>query len=637
LIVLVGVAYGNSLSNGFVYDDNYLIVHNGLITRLDTLPALVMNDYWVARRNPLGVPPFSSGLYRPVVSLTYAMNYAMSGLHPFGYHLLNMVLHLFVSCLVYVLALMLRLPVAAAVAAAALFAVHPIHTEAVTNIIGRAEILMALGVLGSLVLEITGHRRGALVFFALGLFSKEQAVMLPALLMLHYLCFSPRPSGQRGLRQLVQALAKRYGAYGIVLVLYLVIRSMALGEHIVPPISFLENPLASADVYARVLTALKIAGYYVWLCLWPASLSADYSYNSISIIQSVLNIGLILAALGWLCLLGLAIACSRRSEHRVTFCVGLTLIAFLPVSNILLPIGTIMGERLFYVPSIGLCLLAGLGGEWVEMALSRKHNSLAVKPILHGFVTIVLISACITLTGLTVMRNRDWVSAEALFRKAVEVVPTSAKAHALLADELKRTPSPDGRLRALAEYQTALAIYPDYVSQDLGFATNLGHVLLELGRKEEALAAFEKAAALDSRWSTAQYNLGLAYAKLGLFNKAEQCWRTALSLAPDDPQIHSSLSRLALEQGKLEEGLASADTALEKDPAFIMARYNRALALQALGRHEDAIVAYQRVLALQGVPQEAKEDVEAKLKYLRSHSETSHASARRCLPGLAGC
>ena len=624
LALLVGLAYGNSLWNGFVYDDRAVIVENKLLIRLGNLPGLFTSDYWAGGRDPYGAIGDRS-LYRPLVLVSYALNYAVGGLNPIGYHLVNLLLHLLVTWLVYLLAFRLRLSMGAAVAAAAIFAVHPLHTEAVTGIVGRAELLMALGVLGSLWWAATGRRWLSLAAFAFGLFSKEQAVMLPVLLALYDLCR----------RRPVKPLY--YGGYALVLAAYLLLRSQAVEGPLVPPPSFVENPAGYAEWYPRLLTVVKVAGVYLWLCVWPASLAADYSYNAIPLARSPFEPGVLLAALAWGGLLGVTGWSFVRGERRTAFCVGLTVIAFVPVSNLLIPIGTIMGERLFYLPSAGLCLLAGLAYERAtgQQAAGSSHPSASLVTRHWSLLLVILI--CLAMTARTALRNRDWVSNEALFRSAVHVRPDNAKAHAILGHELKDRPSAEERERAIEAFRTALRIYPDYLHHDSTVTANLGNLLFELGKREEAFEILEQAVVTDPEWGVLHYNLGLVYVRDGQYEKAEAALRRALSFNPEVPLFRSALSRFLIERGRFEEGLAAADAVLRRDPEFVWALYNRALALEALGRLEEAAAGYERVRGLPSAPEAARQDAERKVQGLRARIAPGGPAARPCIPGLAGC
>src|SRR6185295_3627432 len=140
LAMLVTIAYWNSLRNDFVFDDRAVILENRLIAHLANLPVIMASGYWAGAGDDEGLIRYFDVLYRPLVIVTYALNYAVGGRSPVGFHLVNVGLHLLVTCLLYALARQLRLSREAAFLSAALFALHPLHTEAVTYVVGRAEL-----------------------------------------------------------------------------------------------------------------------------------------------------------------------------------------------------------------------------------------------------------------------------------------------------------------------------------------------------------------------------------------------------------------------------------------------------------------------------------------------------------------
>src|SRR5579871_1454709 len=183
------LSYRNSLQGQFIYDDKQIIVKNPLIRKLDQIPLLFGTSYWGMN---IGQPKeFKGGLYRPLTMTTFALNYRAGALNPRGYHLVNLLLHTGVSLLLWLLCWRLGLGPITAGSAALLFAVLPVHTEAVSNIVGRAEILSAFFVLLSWIL-VARHPTKSLVVlgaacFVLALLSKENAAaFLPILLLSDY-------------------------------------------------------------------------------------------------------------------------------------------------------------------------------------------------------------------------------------------------------------------------------------------------------------------------------------------------------------------------------------------------------------------------------------------------------------------
>mgnify|MGYP001569028008 CR=1 FL=1 len=571
LVLMVALAYANSLQNGFTFDDEAIIGKNALLKQVHHWPTLLTSDYWAGARDPADASEIHVGLYRPLVLLSYAANYAVGGLNPIGYHLVNVLLHCLVVWLVYLLALQLGLPILSALAAAVLFAVHPIHTEAVSGIVGRAELMMAVGVLASLWWAMRGRYGLSLIAFAVGLFSKEQAVMLPLLLALYDVCVGGTFARGLAWHSAMRRLSLRYGMYALVLMGYLLVRWLALGTLSTPPAPFLDNPLAGLDWYPRLLTAIKVAGQYLWLCLWPASLSADYSYNAIPAANSLLDSGIVAALLAWLNLLAIAVWSFGR-DRLACFCIGFLMVTFFPASNLIILIGTIMGERLFYLPSVGLCLLLAVGYE----SFARGNRTART----GGLILFSLL--CLALLARTVARNEDWADTEQMARSAVRVVPNDAKVHSILGRLAKDKGNWD---EAIGHFQTALSIYPEYSRIDVTLNSNLGISLIEKGLMAEGIEVLERAANIDPRWSLLHYNLGFAYARQGWDREAEVSYRQALSLNDEDPKAYTGLGFLFLKQGRYAEALASAEAALKRDPQYREALFVRARALEALPPH----------------------------------------------------
>lgn len=603
-VLLTLVAYGNTLFNGFTFDDQFIIIQNESVKELRRLPYLFVEGYWAGTGED---EPLDSGgsLYRPLTLLTYAANYFADGLRPFGYHLVNLVLAMLVAAAFYRFALDLEISRPAAVGAGLLFVVHPIHTEAVSSVVGRAELIMGLGVFWSMHLYCAFYYErkvglakgcGTLVWswlaFAGALLSKEQAVVLPFLLVLLDLMKSAPPSGAPAWLKFVST---RYAVYGVILVAYLGARSVAVGNYTPgsfifrPPdfISYLDNPLAHVSGSVRALTALKVSGLYLWLFVWPQHLSNDYSFNAIPLVQTFFGPEVLLPILVWIGLLALGLWSFLYGSKRIFFAVGFTVVAFLPSSNLIVPIGTIMGERLFFLPSAGLVLL--LACLWDVLAKWMNGSRFEIVGKTGGLVVffIVLLAA----TTRTIIRNRDWRDNKALFESAALVNPQSAKVQynlGVLEDDTDK---------ALERYQRARDIYPHYAALN----ASLGAVLIKKDRMDEALEVLQRAVKMKTRRQDAHYNLGFVYSHRGEWRKAEEAYHRALVLDFEDAATHNSLSFVYRQQERYDEALEAANQALQLKPTFIEAHYNRGRALEALGRREQAIKAYLEVLKLKKV------------------------------------
>ena len=362
LLLLCLLAYANSVGNGFVFDDTPIIVENSFVTDRGSILEIFNTPYWLQP---------AAGLYRPITLFSFHLNHALDGLNPLGFHLTNIVLHMIVVTLLHGLGIRLGLAPHGAYLSAALFAVHPIHTEAVSNLVGRAELLMSLGLLLSLVWHIDsrttplprpGLRVASLAAFSVSLLSKEQAMVLPLLIVLYDVAFRPGRAPVRSTA--ITRTATRYAGYFILLGILILVRLQLMGPALFMgpnDVSFMDNPLAHFNGIQRLPGALFVANKYLLLFLWPSSLCADYSYNALAI-PSCLWEPAPLSMVILICISIVVAFWSFTKGKRLTFfAFFFFLLTFAPVSNIIRPIGTIMGERLLYLPSAGLSLLVGIG------------------------------------------------------------------------------------------------------------------------------------------------------------------------------------------------------------------------------------------------------------------------------------
>ncbi|MGH7408844.1 MAG: tetratricopeptide repeat protein, partial [Candidatus Methylomirabilales bacterium] len=505
---------------------------------------------------------------------------------------------------------------AGAAGAGALFAVHPLHTEVVAGIVGRAELLMALGVLlGFAAYRGAGRlaRLGALLAFALGLLAKEQAMVLPALLLLaDWLApqqRSPTPGGRARLRRLLPgATLLRLLPYCGLLGGYLLLRGWVLGGGMLPDIEFLDNPLAHVALTPRLLTALAVAGRYLTLCLWPVPLAPDYSYNQIPLATSLFEGRVLLALLLWGALFALGGRALRRGPPAAAFAVGFTTLTFLPAANLFVPIGTIMGERLFYLPSAGLCWLAGLGWE----AAQAKRPSPRLRAAAGAAVGVLLLAG----TAQALRYGRVWRDDLTLFSYAVRVAPESARLHYGAGNLLLGLPG--RRDEAVLHLLRATEIYPRHAHA----WDALGRAYLDMKRWEEAIAAFRKAGAVhpdfprSPDYPYSQNNLGVAHAALGRWDDALAAFRRAVALKPDLAQAHRNLADVYEQRGWTEAALA--ERALELTPTDPFAWLQAGMTFLRLGWPPEALGAFAQAVSL------APALPEAHLRLAQAHDLLRH-------------
>ena len=443
LAVLVLLTFSNSFQAGFVLDNKGLLLDPRIREVTPENIALIFkHTYWW--------PTGEAGLYRPFTTLSYLFNYAVlgDGAQPTGYHSINLILHLGNVLLAYALALRLVRRFWPSVFIAALWAVHPALTESVTNIVGRADLLAAMAVLSGLLLylkssEAFGWARvawlaGLALVTTIGIFSKESAVAILPLIVLYELVWWKERRPHRALVYGCIATLLPIGAM-------LYARSIVLAASPSAEFPFTDNPIIGADWWTGRLTAIKVLARYLWLAIWPAQLSVDYSYNQIPLASG--------AAQDWLAY-AVALAAAvvvillYRWNRTCFFLACFAFVNFVPASNLFFPIGTIMADRLLYLPSLGLlaCLALAI------YAVARRPKMAAVPPIVLGLIT----------AGFAVrtwIRNSDWQSDLKILAADVGVSPNSFKLHRSLAAALfESDPTHSNIDQVIAEQEKSLAL-----------------------------------------------------------------------------------------------------------------------------------------------------------------------------------
>jgi hypothetical protein len=298
--------------------------------------------------------------------------------------------------------------------------VHPVLTESVTNVVGRADLLAAFGVLAALLCHIqsgraAGGRRvrwllGLAVAAALGIFSKESAIVALPVMVLYDLAFGADATWRRRM--------ENYAAAALPCLLYLFLRGQVLAKLPRTLIAFIDNPLVGADFWTARLTAIRVIGKYLGLLLWPGALSADYSYNQVPLFRA--NNPAALLGVAVCAALATAAVWAFRRNRTVFFFVALFFVALAPVSNVFLHIGTIMAERFLYLPALGFagCVAVGLR---------------AASPRLPARVAAMLLAAvCAAFAVRTYVRNRDWATEQTLMTSAAEAAPAAWRPHVAL-------------------------------------------------------------------------------------------------------------------------------------------------------------------------------------------------------------
>jgi tetratricopeptide (TPR) repeat protein len=582
VMVVTLLSYANSVTNDFVFDDIQLIAEHPLKGGVGKIPQL------------LGMEGGWGSAYRPVRMISYAIDYSLNeliwgkiwgggrkeaGLTPAGYHMGNGVYHLVTVLLVFLVTRRLAGSMGVGLLAAGLFALHPVHTDSVTYMSGRRDILFTLfyllGFYYFLRYRETGKWQwlaGTCAAYGLSLGSKEMGVTLPLMCLSYDVVKGYRRDrvreGRGYARELMGAvkgaLAGSWLFYGAVFV-----GACWYGYYKV----FVKSPSFQKTYYGdsaltTFLTMGKVVVHYLRLLVYPIRLNADYSYDAFPLSSSLFEPG----TFGAFAVLGVLVyAAWRLMRWRVMAGFGVIwfVVALLPVCHII-PHHELLAEHYLYVPSVGLVLTAGMLLK--GMAGGR-----------YGSVVWVCMAAVLVLFSLRIAdRNKDWQNGLSLWGKTVVTAPRCARAHANLCGAHADAGYLD---KAVAACEQALKINPDQIEAH----NNLGATLARKGAFDKAIEEYEKALALRPHYAKARVNLGYAYYRIGKSDEALFEYWQAERISPRYPEVYNGRGVVLVERGKYEDGMAEYRRALAIAPDYAEARYNLGIACLKIGRVDEAI------------------------------------------------
>uniref|UniRef100_S4RQM2 dolichyl-phosphate-mannose--protein mannosyltransferase n=1 Tax=Petromyzon marinus TaxID=7757 RepID=S4RQM2_PETMA len=516
--LLAALAYANSLQGDFVHDDLLAIVGNPDAQPGAPLSRLMGHDFWGKSMRS----PTSHKSYRPFCVLTFRLNVWLGGMHPWGFHVLNVCLHA-ATCVAFAgFGRSVLWPPAerslpgAPWLAAALFAVHPVHTEAVSGIVGRADVLACLLFLASFCAYVRCSRRRhccpvtespgllalSLLLGGAAMLVKETGVTaLGAALAYDALVLSRLPPCRIVFKKSLKDTPLeegngqwRRGGLCSGMVLLPLIKWSVMGAKL-PAFMEQDNPASfSPHRLTRFLTYSYLCALNAWLLLCPRTLSYDWQAGSVELLTSARD-PRVLAPTGLALGLGIiAMRCARTPQERRVLTAGLLLLVlpFLPASNLFFRVGFVMAERILYLPSMGSCLLV----THALTSLYLRAGARARPPVAAAALCLLALFAAKTL-----QRNQVWRSREALFRhgcrSGVETLPHNAKAHYNYANLLRDKGETE---RARQHYRAALSLCPGHASA----LNNLGTLAHELGHAE---SLYRRALAAAPTHAGAMFNL----------------------------------------------------------------------------------------------------------------------------------
>ena len=526
-VALVILAYYGSLNNEFTYDDHGLVLQDARILNGDW-QGILTQSYWGDN---------GDGLYRPITSGSLALNWIVCQDRSWGYHLVNLVLHICVGAMLLHVGKIIGGDVCGLIAAI-VYGLFPGHSEAVFSIVGRAELLASFWGMAAIICYFRKEENsrlgvvwiiGAFIFLLFSMFSKENGTVFALSIVFWGICFRQR----LGVTECLAVIA---------VVVYLASKWLAIGTFQPASIGFLDNPLAYESMALRVGHGFGLIVRAVLKLIYPWPLVADYSPQQIFLVEKILDPAMLLPVLFVATIVGAGtILVIRNSEYAIWAAISAG--GILLISNVFVVTGTIFAERLLYIPALGVAITWG----WALSRLEKRH--------------LVYIAACWIAVAGGILRTRgaEWRSDLTLFSSAVRDHPKSARSHFGLGLALHR----GGNLeKASQEYEKALGIYPRYFEARL----NHGSTLIELGRYEEAINAYRKVIEQRPKHFQGRYALSLLELQTGNRAWAEKTLRQLHSEWPNKTEIIRDLAGLLFQQGDTVEAAGFVEVGLAVDP-----------------------------------------------------------------------
>ncbi|XP_072300969.1 protein O-mannosyl-transferase TMTC4 isoform X2 [Eucyclogobius newberryi] len=609
--VCVGVVallcFINSYDGEFVFDDSEAIVNNKDLRPTTPVSNLWRNDFWGSNLSSNS----SHKSYRPLTVLTFRLNYLLvGGLHPVGFHVMNILLHVVISALMIDMFAILtgglsydetgriqNLAPKTSLLAAFFFAAHPIHTESVAGIVGRADLLCGLFFQLSFLSYCRAFNKGSdrddsfsvrwivasLLLCAVAMICKEQGITvlgvnaafdvllicnvnfyeLSQRLLLRKKTFSIRDFFQTGLPRRLALMV-----LGGLSMLYARWKIMGTGP---PAFTEVDNPASFAEnIFFRMVNYNYYYCLNAWLLVCPWWLCFDWSMGCVPLITSAVDWRMLWLVLLWCFLIGLIIQafCSQDMQKRRTLTLALVLLVvpFLPASNIFFRVGFVVAERVLYLSSAGYCLLVAysVGQCCTRWAKYRKLLCVSM---------MALLCVCVVRCAL---RSHQWRSEKTLFTSALSVCPLNAKVHYNVGKNLADR---GNSTAAIVYYREAVRLHPTYVHA----MNNLGNILKERNALGEAEDLLSKAVSIQTDFAAAWMNLGIVQNSLQKFEAAERSYWNAIRYRKKYPDCYYNLGRLYADQNRHVDALNAWRNATMLKPDHSLAWNNMVILLDNTG------------------------------------------------------
>lgn len=525
--IIAALVYARATGNHFALDDGPIVERNPAAHHVRAALAAFDEPYWPSEHQ--------AGQWRPLVILSFAADWSLSGGSPAWLHAGNALWHAAATALVVPL-LAAHVPATAALAGGLVFAVHPVHVEAVANLVGRAELMAAVFLFAAMLIARAVRRRRAagtttwglevllLLSFTAALLSKEHAAIAPALLVLDDA--ATRPAARAGLPW------RDYAAVLVVTVLWLAFR-----RHVEGGLSFqaVAPTFFHLGTWGRISTMLPVVFVLLRLLVWPFDLSPDYHPLVVERLERLTALG-VAGALVLVSLVALAFATWRR-QRAVSAGLFIIGVAWLPTANLLFPTGIVIAERTLYLATAGVALIAAAAAEAFALHKGERVAALAAALV------------CLPLTMRTISAIPAWKDNRDLVVSALLRHPESYRVHIRAARVYRRLGLPG---LAMSEYSVAEALYP----LDHFLLAERGGFALDENDPRLALVYLRRAEHLDPNNTLTQQLLAHALLRLDSAQAALPHARLSVAAGPTRAAAARVLAASFVALGQRDSALA---------------------------------------------------------------------------------
>lgn len=650
VIAVLAIALNlNTLGHGFVYDDARGIVSNGDVIQTNPIQELFLNDFWGKPMSRFQ----SHKSYRPFTVLTFRLSHHLAGgLRSWDFHVANVLIHAVTCCLYFHACCRVFGSSGPAFVAALLFTVHPIHCEAVANVVGRAELLGGAWFLVAFLLYAAAIRPGgetcssftmfgAMICAGIAMLSKEQGITVLAVVLVYDFSVVGRLYPVDAISAILGRfpLFERYGSgllrrimiVSVTATLLIVLRVWMMGGG--QPI-FNENELPALECPSTMTAGLTFAYYAVVnaaILIFPNTLCSDWSYRTIPLVTDPTEprgMAVAIAVVIFFATAGAMLIRPRTAPSPTTLSttdsnvpqpfpmhvgVALMLLTFLPSSNVFFRVGFVVAERVLYLPSMGACIIAAA----FFVRLSKQR-------VLRTIVTVAVVVAFAT---KTVTRNADWRSDFDLHKAGVRDNPGNVKLQTnfgMLLHERAQDTETYTELERKEYLQQAEAVYRHTLNHVIGedrfpnLYFSYGNLLQGTGRVDEAISMYHRGLEKKDKTRTTLNiltNLGSLLYKQKKYDEAEKYFDTCLSIDDNHLSAHNGLAALYAATHRVEQAEAKFALIVQRSPsAEAHFNYGTLLATQG-GRYAAAEEMFLTALRLNPAHSGAKSN----LDYVRFH------------------